>query len=171
MDIDTLIKNWHEKDPEDYFSGYVFEYLAFIAYLKRKLYTYENKDRWVIQLLKRETLLKDRYLSLVSNNPDLQNAWQEIKNELDKNQLWNISHNWTSSEEDKWWNCSSVQPSGLTCKGTIRTLDDWENMVEFWYAIRNNLFHGGKDPNDNRDEFLVEHGYTTLKPFVAILIK
>lgn len=171
MDIDKLINNWHVKDPEDYFSGYVFQYLAFIAYLKRKLYTHKRQDRDAIQLLKRETSLKDKYFTLLNSDKDLQETWKRIKTELDKAPLWNISHNWATSEDDKWWNCSADNCSTSATKGIIKGLDDWENMVEFWYAIRNNLFHGGKDPQDIRDEFLVSHWYLTLKPFVEILIK
>ena len=50
--------------------------------------------------------------------------------------------------------------------GVIHDLKDWENMVEFWYSIRNNLFHGAKNPQDERDQFLIENGYKTLRsPF------
>lgn len=163
--------HWHEKDPEDYFSGYVFQYLSFIAYLKRKKYIWISKDRGVIQSLKRETTIKDIYISLVWSNKELRDAWQEIKDELNKTPLGNISHNWVVSEDDKWWNCSADNCSATATKGIIKGADDWENMVEFWYAIRNNLFHGGKDPQDIRDEFLVTQWYITLKPFVEILIK
>lgn len=41
----ALIKNWHRKAGEqDYFSKYVFEYLAFIAYLKTQLYAGYNEN-------------------------------------------------------------------------------------------------------------------------------
>jgi hypothetical protein len=48
----------------------------------------------------------------------------------------------------------------------VRSLSDWGNMVEFWYSVRNNLFHGTKDPNIKRDCFLVEHAYRTLAIFM-----
>lgn len=48
-------------------------------------------------------------------------------------------------------------------KGRVLSLDDWPNMVEFWYSVRNNLFHGGKEPNIERDVFLVEHAHFTLR--------
>lgn len=44
-------------------------------------------------------------------------------------------------------------------------------MVEFWYTVRNNLFHGGKNPQFQRDKLLVENSYKTLSPFVDILIE
>ena len=66
-------------------------------------------------------------------------------------------------EEIRWWNCSNNQLSSKTSNdeekisGVIHGLDDWKNMVEFWYSIRNNLFHGGKNPQDNRDLLFVEN--------------
>jgi len=39
-------------------------------------------------------------------------------------------------------------------------------MVEYWYSVRNNLFHGGKTPNIGRDAFLVEHAFLTLRALV-----
>ena len=50
--------------------------------------------------------------------------------------------------------------------GVLRSTDDWENIVEFWYGVRNNLFHGGKNPSIGRDIFLVKHAYETLKTFM-----
>jgi hypothetical protein len=53
----------------------------------------------------------------------------------------------------------------------MRSADDWVNTVEVWYSIRNNLFHGGKNPNIERDHFLVEHAYKMLKPFMDMELK
>ena len=47
---------------------------------------------------------------------------------------------------------------------------DWENMVEFWYTIRNNLFHGSKKLDIERDEFLVEYGYKTLSSLMNCVL-
>ena len=43
-------------------------------------------------------------------------------------------------------------------------------MVEFWYSIRNNLFHGTKDPEVERDRKLVEFGYKTLSSLMEIFV-
>ena len=56
-------------------------------------------------------------------------------------------------------------------KGILHSLEDWTNMVEFWYSIRNNLFHGAKTNYLNRDKLLVENGFKTLNPLVEILLK
>ena len=53
MDYRSLMKNWHEKakDQNDYFSKYVFEYLAFIAYIKTQKFPTSLHDREAIQRL------------------------------------------------------------------------------------------------------------------------
>jgi hypothetical protein len=43
-------------------------------------------------------------------------------------------------------------------------------MIEFWRTVRDNLFHGSKDPESERDQLIVEHGYKTLRPLVEIFL-
>jgi hypothetical protein len=179
MDIHQLIHNWHRKasSEEDYFSRFVFEYLAFIAFLKKVLFAGARSDRNAIQELKQHSSIRDQYLQTVNNDQELRQAWQNIKAELERNPLGNVSQNGEDVEEIRWWNCSSErideksQQDNQRIKGVIHRLDDWGNMVEFLYSIRNNLFHGGKDPQDRRDQLLVENGYKTLSPLVELLLK
>ncbi len=177
MNYKDLINNWHHKaTEEDYFSKYVFEYLAFIAYLKTQLFGSDNTDRSVIQTLKQNNKIKEKYLKKIQKNPELRNDWELIKNELDQTRLGNVSRNLNSVQEIKWWNCSHNNLSEQTqeeeekLKGVIHSLEDWENMVEFWYSIRNNLFHGAKNPENERDQFAVKYGYSTLKELMVILL-
>lgn len=44
-------------------------------------------------------------------------------------------------------------------------------MVEFWYSVRCNLFHGAKYLEKARDKFLVECGYKTLKELLKVLFR
>lgn len=177
MNFDQLIENWHTKaTDEDYFSKFVFEYLAFVAYLKRKKFTEARKDRHAIQKLKQDHATRDLYVGKINNDRDLKEAWQNIKEELERSRLGNVSRNSDEVEEIIWWNCSHdlleerTGEENKKLKGVIHSLDDWENMVEFWCSIRNNLFHGSKDPQDERDQLLVENGYKTLRPLVQILL-
>lgn len=63
MDDNQLIKNWHTRaSDEDYFSKYVFEYLAFIGYLKRVKFTNEDADSRAIRRLKHDEEYRDQYL-------------------------------------------------------------------------------------------------------------
>jgi len=177
MNYDELIKNWHTKaSGEDYFSKFVFEYLAFIAFLKKRKFTDSHDDRHAIQQLKRDGTVRDRYFEKFEIAPELQKAWIIVQAELNKIRLGNASGNNREVEEIKWWNCPHDNLNQQTpeergkVKGVIHNLSDWENMVEFWYSIRNNLFHGSKDPLNERDQLLVENGYKTLRPLVEILL-
>ena len=100
MNYDELIKNWHIKATnEDYFSKFVFEYLAFIAHLKTQKYSSRDKDRQSIQKLKRESELKDKYLQKINENLELKENWQKIKAELDNIRLGNASRDLNEVEE------------------------------------------------------------------------
>jgi hypothetical protein len=171
MDIDRLIKNWHNKaSEEDYFSKFVFEYLAFIAFLSKKKFRNEIKDRPVIQKLKQDNPTKTAYLRRIQNSEELKKTWEPIKREFDRVPF----HH---SNGRAWWNCSHLNLNQQTTeekgkrKGVIHSLEDWENMVEFLYLVRNNLFHGQKDVEDERDKFAVEFGYKTLRELVELLLE
>jgi hypothetical protein len=166
----SLIVGWHEKAAVegDYFSRFVFEYLAFIAHLKNNVYFGETRDRNVIQNLKQDFRRQDLYVQSVQSNDDLLKVFEALIRELQRSPLRNSSMDLDYPEIDKWWNCSGRKPldNDPGQGGVIRTPDDWENTIEFWYSVRNNLFHGGKSPNIQRDLFLVEHAYKTLAVFM-----
>jgi len=168
----NLIRGWHEKAREegDYFSRFVFEYLAFIAHLKNHVFLGPLSDRHAIQSLKRDQVRCAGYAQRVKIDGYLRGVLYRLLEELEQRPLHNSSHDFDNPEIDKWWNCSDPQPKvdDPLPKGILRSIDDWENLVEFWYGVRNNLFHGGKDPNVRRDLFLVEHAYKTLRAFVEI---
>jgi len=177
MNYKQLIKNWHIRANEnDYFSKFVFEYLAFIAFLKTQKYLNEKIDRSAIQKLKMDTQIKDKYLSKINSNHHLKSNWGKVRQELERKGLENTSRDLNNVEEIKWWNCSYDKPEQMTddeknkLKGVIHSINDWENMVEFWHSIRNNLFHGAKNPKDERDQFLAEYGFKTLKELMEIFL-
>lgn len=178
MNYKRLINNWHIRaSEEDYFSKFVFEYLAFIAHVKTQLYQNIGNDRKAIQRLKREQSVRQRYLNRIRTKPTLQHDWEHIKRTLDEVRLGNSSGNLFDVEEIEWWNCEQEELNQKTPKekrkvnGEIHSLDDWGNMVEFWYSIRNNLFHGAKDPENERDQFAVKYGYRTLRELMELLIR
>lgn len=173
MDIDRLIRNWHIKaSEEDYFSRFTFEYLAFVAFLRKRKFVGQanKKDRAIIQKLKQDTQIEERYLQQIQNKLELRKAWVSIKQHYD-------SDRFRDSEGDKWWNCSHDEMNQQRPEerekpcGVIHDLRNWENMVELWYRVRNNLFHGEKEYDDERDRFAVEYGYRTLKELVELLLE
>ncbi len=175
MDYNQLIKNWHSKaSDEDYFSKYVFEYLAFIGFLKRIKFIDQNTDTGAVRALKHSAECRDLYLRKITGDQELTFVWSVIKNELDRQALRTVDENSGQVRNIQYWRCSHPQigQPNHECEeqGRLRGLDDWENMVEFWHSIRNNLFHAAKDPHDERDQILIENGYKTLRPLVQILI-
>lgn len=169
-DYKELIFGWHQKaaDEDDYFSQFVFEYLAFIAHLRSTLFISETNDRRVIQALKRDDMRQEWYAQRVKSDKHLSGVVQRLRRALKKHPLHNSSYDPDYPEIDKWWNSSGESPNADVAapRGVIRSVDDWENLVEVWYSVRNNLFHGGKSPNVERDRFLVAHAYKTLKAFM-----
>lgn len=171
-DYKELIYGWHQKafNEGDYFSRFVFEYLAFIAHLKNNLYFEQSSDRNVIQSLKRDRIRQTWYTRRVISDKHLLSIVQNLLRELKERPLHNSSFDLDNPEIDKWWNSTGPHPNAdeTSPKGLVRSVDDWANLVEFWYSVRNNLFHGGKNPNVGRDCFLVEHAYKTLKVFMDV---
>ncbi len=53
----------------------------------------------------------------------------------------------------------------------MQDVTDWENLVEYWYRVRNNLSHGRKAPEFRRDRDLVKYAYLTLAPLMENFIK
>jgi hypothetical protein len=177
MNYEDLIKNWHIKaSEEDYFSKFVFEYLAFVAFLRKQKFQDVRRDREAIQRLKKDTETKTNYLNRIQTNDELRYAWERIKREFDKEPFHDVARISIGRGEHTWWNCSHINSHEQTegekrkTKGVIHSLGDWENMVEFWHCVRNNLFHGEKDPEYQRDEFVVEFGYKTLRELVELLL-
>ena len=176
MNYNDLIKKWHAKaSEEDYFSKYMFEYLAFIAILRKKGFMGAKNDRHAIQLLKREDRIESLYLPQVAYSQVITKAWQNIKDELNVAPLVNVSHT-DQIEEIAFWNCSHDEINQKSKEekekpsGVLHSLEDWGNMVEFWYSTRNNFFHGGKDPENKRDQLLVKNGFITLQLLVKMMI-
>ena len=133
--------------------------------------------KFIIQrAIKQDENLKERYLLQIQSNQHLKNDWQHIKNTLDRVPL-GASRNASDVQEIERWNCAHDNIDQRTdeerrkTKGVIYSLEDWGNMVEFWYSVRNNLFHGTKDPESERDQFAVEYGYRTLRELVELFIE
>jgi hypothetical protein len=189
VNYNQLIRNWHNKETsnEDYFSKFVFEYLAFIAYLRTQKYPSSKDDRTALQNLKQDSDLKDTYLNKLNQHE--KNSWNILITEFTTNAKFGNASSLNGVEELRWWNhtcntdnsdikkksgCGDL-PYGYTefddnMKSIIFNEKDWPNMIEFWCAVRNNLFHGSKDPERPRDQLVVKHGYKTLYPLVEMLL-
>ncbi len=135
---------------------FIFLYISFIAFL-----TYENSgktDRDMIDSLKDTQEARSYYLSLIQNNAELRATIQNLVSKLRKQPIRNDTR-----RNDTHWRGSD--------DGVIREETDWENLVEYWYRVRNNLFHGHKEPEFERDKELVGYAYQTLAPLMENFIK
>ncbi len=55
--------------------------------------------------------------------------------------------------------------------GKIKDTDDWDGVIEFLARARNNLFHGDKGLDNERDTFIVTWGNKLLNPIVKVLLE
>lgn len=173
----SLIKNWHAKaSDEDYFSRFMFEYMAFTAYLKTQWKTEDQiktmrgsskhvTDRDYIQALKQDSEFGDWWADLAARSTkdkQLVKTLNELVKFLKKEPL--------TSQDERWWNFSGFElnqkPSTRKKPGTLEHVNDLDNIIEFWYSVRNNLFHGTKNPSIERDKELVRFAFLTLHAFV-----
>ena len=162
----SLIKNWHEKAKEDYFSRFVFEYLAFEVFLKKYKYSQldEASERFYIQKIKSDELYIRNWRDLVKTNNELNKIVNEIITFLNNEPL-HPTKNWWGCSEFKYSDCNQKDN-----KGIILNQDDFVNIVEFWNYVRNNLFHGNKNPNNERDGILVTYAYQSLSIFMEQVV-
>ncbi len=151
---DQLIWKWYEKAvKEDYFSKFIFLYLAFIASLRKRFFVNSRTDRDAINSLKHAKGIKKIYLEEVGRKQELNVKINRLIKELKEKPLENISMNNERIE-----------------KISIKNENDWENLIEFIYVVRNNIFHGEKNPEEFRDLNMVWYAYYLLQPLVTIMI-
>ena len=149
-----LIHLWYWKaTTEDYFSKFIFLYLAFDATLRKKYFVNSMTDRDGITSLKNALQVKREYLKVIKLEGTVLDELNSLIRELNKSPLKNISRNNGKIEEI-----------------TIKNIDDWDNIIEFIYVVRNNLFHGEKSPESFRDIIMVKFAYILLKQLVELLI-
>lgn len=155
------VRSWHNRaiEEEDYFVKFIFDYLAFIALI---CYNKDKRDRKLIQELKRDPQVKKEYFSKV--NMDKLN---EIIPILHSRPITN-----ETNEHDKWWDCdlNHCPQQVSSTDGIIHSVDDFQNIIEFVYRARNNLFHGRKGIDFGRDSLIVEYGFHLINPLVDVLI-
>ena len=149
-----ILQGWHKKakrQKQDPFASFVFEYLAFIFYLRKIKYTKVKSDKDAILEFKKDTTISQDYLNLIKKDVKLKKTWKKLIKILKEQPLRNETRE----------NMESLK---------INSEEDWEHMVDFWNFIRNNLFHGEKDPKGERDIILVSYAYETLSPLIGRII-
>jgi hypothetical protein len=116
-----------------------------------------QNDRDIINKLKRAGDAKRYYLNLILNDANLRITINELISELRRRPIPNA----TRLNDNNW----------IGRDGVIQDENDWENLVEYWYRVRNNLLYGHKAPGLERDRRLVTYAYQTLTPLMEYFIK
>lgn len=78
----------------------------------------------------------------------------ELKRELDKK-----SHRNMQNPNDTRWS------------GELKSVNDFSGIIKFLMRARNNLFHGDKGLNEERDNFIVKSGNRILQPLVEAIFQ
>lgn len=142
------VKSWRKiaKKYDDYFIKFALEYFAFIALLRINY----SKNEYVI-----DRNLIDSLKKSIRNNRNIikESNIRDLKTLLDEKPL------------RKWKRDGSYEPIW------IKSLDDFDSVIEAVYQIRNNLFHGRKGHNICRDQNLVKVGYNILTDINDFLLR
>ena len=122
-------------------------------------------DRPLIQNLKQDNGLKERYLDRVDND-----TLKDLILHLESDPIQNVTN-----PDDKWWDFNGKNfPNGHVKSphdGKIVSTKDFRNIIEFIYRARNNLFHGHKLLDYEEDLIIVTYGYKILYPLMEIVIE
>lgn len=150
-DYYDLIMRWFQRSQqeEEMFTKFIFLYISFNAFINQT--REELRERQKIEFLKHDQEAKFFYLQLIQREQNLKKIIDELKLFLDIEPIQN------STDGRNYW---------VGSNGRLRSENDWENLVEYWYRVRNNLFHGHKVPQFDRDETLVRLAFLTLSPLM-----
>lgn len=157
--IKNLIITWRGKSHNegDQFSSLVFIWFCFNAWMEH--ISNENTDK---KMINEPIERKQNMRSLLGAYDEAISANEEFLRGSIK-ALVHMSHEKTI--EDMRKNPRRREPPII-----IKDENDFENIVRAIYRIRCNLFHGGKDANNVRDQALVKHAAMVLRQWIGYLI-
>lgn len=140
MEYEKRAQEWFNralKEEKDDFVKFILFFISLEVFVKLKNYN-------SIRTLKRDDTVKEYFFSNVDRDKLLL-----LKQKLDNKPLENMNPN-----GDRRWN------------GTLESEDDFDRIIEFIIRARNNLFHGDKGLDDERDKFIVTQGNLVLQYLV-----
>lgn len=141
-----IILKWYHRSQLDYWDQYINLFIAYNAWYKKV--TGKTKDRDAIDALKKRTGIWQQYVE--------GETMQELSPSLITNERPLI--NLTRDVNPHW-------------DGVVKDQNDWHSLIEYWYRVRSNLFHGSKSPEDGRESKLVELAYKSLNVFMTEVVK
>jgi hypothetical protein len=142
MNYKQRAKAWFAKalGEDDEFDKFILLYIAFEVSAKE---THRQ-----IRAIKNDIKLKNSFFRSLPAKQVL-----ELKTKLDSDPLQNMN----PIGDNRW-------------SGKLRNDSDFEGIIEFIIRARNNLFHGDKDLEIERDLFIIRWGNAFLEPLVGALL-
>lgn len=152
--IKNLIRNWRQRSHNegDQFASFVFIWFCFNTWLEH--ITNKDTDVGMIKELaerKQSTLsLTEAYDSAFAEDKFLQRSVQDLINKSQEEPIRDVR--------------------GKKDPISIVDENDFSNIVWAIYRIRCNLFHGGKEADDLRDQVLVKDAAMILRQWIGRLL-
>ncbi len=144
MDYKQRAKEWYKRalNENDVFVKFILFYISLEVITKLGRFTR-------IRDIKSNSDVKNFFFNQISSE-----EISELKEKLDKKPLENMNPN----GDNRW-------------SGKLNSTSDFESIIEFIIRARNNLFHGDKGPDEERDLFIVSWGNILIEPIVGELIE
>jgi len=148
------IEGWFYKSEPDYFSSFATLWIAFNAFYKD--YLPGRGDHETVSNIGGDKKLFALFRKLQESDSALRDNLKELAQELKDSPLTNMKYRRTHE---------------LPYDGGVDfSFCCYKELIEIIYQIRNNMIHGDKDPESQRDEKLVRLAYKILHSFMAELI-
>jgi hypothetical protein len=148
-DTKDLVLKWYYRGQLDYFDIYINLFISYNAWFKKV--TELSEDRAAIERLKTRTGIWDEYLAGNAMH-GLDEPFAEIAAITQAEPLKNLTGG------NRHWD------------GIVKNDSDWQGLIEYWYRIRCNLFHGTKSPEDDREVKLVKLAHESLNVFMSEIV-
>ena len=146
-----LICIWYNRAQEatDFFDRFIYIWIAFEAFTSN--YTERNWPTKVRNILKKDKKMNATFSSLM-----LDKSFSRLVLELQKNcPVWDAREKYSKNPDSS---------------KSIEDPNDFGEVLEVLYKIRNNLFHGGKRPDIERDKLLVKLSFNIVHVFLDSII-
>jgi len=142
MNHDERAEQWYKRalEEKDEIIKFQLLYVCLEAIVKSKF----NHVRDI----KQNNSIKEKFFNKIDNE-----CLDKLKHELDENPIQNMK----PEKKSNW-------------SGKLKSMNDFDGIVEFIIRARNNLVHGDKEPHEKRDVFIIKKGTKILQPLVESII-
>lgn len=142
MNYKQRAMEWYTRalSEKDEFVRFILLYISFEVSIKERF----NK----IRDIKKDNKIRNIVLRSIPSE-----QLSKLKEKLESKPLINMN-----PDGDQRWS------------GKLNSIDDFDGIIEFIIRARNNLFHGNKGLDIQRDSFIVRWGSALLEPLVGAVL-